>query len=399
MTPNHIAPLIRPALEVSDVPASDSTRFTHLFAHAPVCLLEEDYTRVIPELIGLRQSGVHDLGTHLMVDRESLIRLIQLVEITDANPAALAMFGLERRSQLCGPIQPGTLNEAAILSFAQQFHALASGSIAWESAFRGSDMDGTELPVRLNLHVPLVDGKPDFAHVVVAMTDVSELMNTQRELERLISWKNEFTAAAAHELRTPLTGIIGFLDVLRTEGASFEGPALREMLDVLAGEAQELERLVEDLLVAARSEAGELDVLTAGVDLQPLVRDALKLVDAHMEASGIDVRVDADGVRVRQIVRNLATNAIRYGGPKRRVETGQIDGMAFVDVADDGTEIAPNVASAIFEPFNRGEANTIQASVGLGLSVARSLARAQGGDLVYRRIGDENVFRLELPLA
>jgi two-component system OmpR family sensor kinase len=291
------------------------------------------------------------------------------------------------------------LNEPAIRSFAQQFHALANGAIAWESAFRGSDMDGMDLPVRLNLHVPLADGKPDFAHVVVAMTDVSELMNTQRELERLISWKNQFTAAAAHELRTPLTGIIGFLDVIRQGGGAFDGPAIGEMLDVIVDEARELERLVEDLLVAARAEAGELDIVTMGIELLPLVSDVLKVVDCGTETRGENVSVDADRVRVRQIVRNLVTNAIRYGGPTRRVEIGIVDGMAYLDVADDGGPIPTDTAASIFDPFTRGEARRIEGSVGLGLSVARSLARAQGGDLAYRRDGDENVFRLLLPLA
>lgn len=259
-------------------------------------------------------------------------------------------------------------------------------------------MAGSELPVRLGLYIPMEAGKPDFRHVMVSMTDVTELLDTQERLESLIVWKDQFTASVAHELRTPVTGIVGFSEVLASGISSLDEDSVVEIVGLLAGEARELERLVEDLLVASRGEASQLEIHSNVVELKPLVEEAIRVVDADTPLGGADVRAYADRVRVRQIVRNLLTNAIRYGGPDRRIETGTSNGMAYVDVLDNGDPIPEDSVDKIFEPFSRGTGKKVATSVGLGLSVARSLAHAQGGTLVHFRVGADNVFRLTLPM-
>lgn len=107
-----------------------------------------------------------------------------------------------------------------------------------------------------------------------------------------------------------------------------------------------------------------------------------------------------DPGRVRQIIRNLLTNADRYGGDQVRVILGDTDGGVAIAVEDNGPGIPEGMRDTIFEPYGRAHAERTQpASVGLGLAVARSLARMMGGDLIHERRGDTTVFELQLLAA
>ncbi len=111
-----------------------------------------------------------------------------------------------------------------------------------------------------------------------------------------------------------------------------------------------------------------------------------------------ETRAWADPARTRQIVRNLLTNAVRYGGEGIRIRVRSRGDTASVAVCDDGDGIPDEDRNAIFEAFRQVEAGRrVSQSVGLGLYVSRSLARAMNGDLAYRRENDHSVFELLLP--
>lgn len=104
-----------------------------------------------------------------------------------------------------------------------------------------------------------------------------------------------------------------------------------------------------------------------------------------------------DPVRLRQIIRNLVTNAIRHGGDEIAYDVTAEDGLIEVAVMDDGPPIAPHHVDRMFEPYERLVENvTAPGSIGLGLAVSRTLARLQGGDLVLERRGRWNVFQFTL---
>ncbi len=120
----------------------------------------------------------------------------------------------------------------------------------------------------------------------------------------------------------------------------------------------------------------------------------------QIEAMLPELIVNADPVRLRQITRNLLTNAIRYGG--RHVEVGafQSNGMAFLTVSDDGVGVPPARREAIFEPYESlAQSSGTTQAMGLGLTVSRKLARLMGGDLTYRYEGRKSVFELSVPSA
>ncbi len=219
-------------------------------------------------------------------------------------------------------------------------------------------------------------------------------------MRELVHSKDEFLAAVSHELRTPLTTVVGLSSELRDRPEDFEPAEVQELIGLMAGEAGEMANLVADLLVAARTEVDGLAVDPQPVDLAEEVRGVVKAVHHKKE---VEVVVStarpawADPLRTRQIIRNLFTNAVRYGGGRIRFEIGEDGEEVHVRACDDGDVIPDGDRALIFKAYHRAHNTPSQpGSVGLGLTVARKLARLMGGDLVYRA-GEGNVFEMTLP--
>jgi two-component system sensor histidine kinase ChiS len=138
--------------------------------------------------------------------------------------------------------------------------------------------------------------------------------------------------------------------------------------------------------------------------VQAEVKSALQTIRADVDQRGIDLetvtgRALADPLRFRQIVRNLVTNAFRYGGSNVSLQTHCKDGALTLAVNDDGAGIPADQRDAIFEPYHRAHiAHGVPGSVGLGLTVARQLAVLMDGDLEYVRSGAVSTFQLRLPV-
>ena len=212
------------------------------------------------------------------------------------------------------------------------------------------------------------------------------------------------SASIAHELRTPLTAVVGLAFELKDRWDDFTAADKQVFIEVIAEQSTEVSDLVEDLLVAGRAELGTISLKVAVIDPAEQVRRVIAAlngedpIDAVLPAVGPPMV--GDEVRVRQIIRNLLTNARRYGGGLVRVEIGQAGGLVAVRVVDDGEGVPPEDWERIFDAYYRStESPIVTASAGLGLSVSRDLARLMDGDLVYRREDDRSVFELTLPRA
>jgi signal transduction histidine kinase len=232
-----------------------------------------------------------------------------------------------------------------------------------------------------------------------------ELRQTQRRLEEMIQSKDELIASVGHELRTPLTAVLGFAEMLKlgNEGEMTRADRV-EMVDFIAREAFDLSGIIDDLLVAARMEIGKLEASAVPTALRAQLSQVLETWDpgtvSRVTVMGGDPKAIADPARVRQILRNLITNALRYGGSAIEVEFGAEARTVFIEVRDDGPALPEAEWERIFDAYYRYHAEPSQpGSVGLGLTVARGLARLMGGDLSYRRRGEMSVFALTLPAA
>ena len=209
--------------------------------------------------------------------------------------------------------------------------------------------------------------------------------------------KSVFLSTMSHEIRTPLTGVLGFAELLRSDAAL---PAQqRHYAEVIGRSGEQLVALINDVLDIARIEAGALDLHVAPTDLPALVRDSLEVHAATAEDHSVEVgyeilggapsHVLADGRRLRQVLGNLVSNAVKFthdGQVTVRVAAASAaEGRAVLrfEVADTGAGIAPDALPHIFDSFYQadGSASRAHTGTGLGLAICQKIVRAMGGSI------------------
>jgi signal transduction histidine kinase len=240
----------------------------------------------------------------------------------------------------------------------------------------------------------------DNGHLESSLATVTEL---KEQLEEMVRSKDQFVASVSHELRTPLTAVVGFATELQENLEIFERSDLKEFIGLIANESTALSHIIEDLLVAARADIGTLAINPERVDVVEAITELTNPGPAVIQPSPIAVNstreiVWADPVRFRQVVRNLITNARRYGGEYIAVDVERRADLVAITVIDDGPGVPEDREQAIFEPYERGHTQSIQpGSVGLGLAVSRELARMMGGDLTFERRASTSRFEFAVP--
>lgn len=267
-----------------------------------------------------------------------------------------------------------------------------------------------DVVVRSHWKTLVQDGEPQWDRIVIVDFDVTDLRTAQRELEellemkdQLVSSKDQLIASVSHEIRTPLSSIVGFAQLLHD--ASDLAPGERaEMVELLVQESADLTNIVDDLLVAAKSDLGRLEVMSVPVDLKAQAAQAVESIETGRSRivclPTTPTRCLGDPARVRQIIRNLISNALKYGGEKISIETVTRDRMGALEVRDNGIGIPEDQQQRIFDAYARGDQPAgLTKSLGLGLHISRSLAHRMGGDLTYRYQDGMSVFELSLPLA
>jgi signal transduction histidine kinase len=198
-----------------------------------------------------------------------------------------------------------------------------------------------------------------------------------------------------------LTVVSGLADELSQRWRSLSESEMEEFMSMLVGQSLDMADLIEDLLVAARANIGNVTVRVITVDVSREVENVLagveRQTDKTINSVVVPATIEADPTRFRQILRNLLSNAIRYGGPNIEVVGSSRSGVYAIEVRDDGDPISMSDRERIFEPYERAhDTSGRPGSVGLGLAVSRTLAELMRGSLTYHHDG-QSVFRLELP--
>ncbi|WP_232090545.1 ATP-binding protein [Sphingomonas sp. HMP9] len=238
-----------------------------------------------------------------------------------------------------------------------------------------------------------------------------DLATTNSALGKALAAKTEFLATTSHEIRTPLNGILGMTQVMLADPTL--AAEMRERLGVVHGAGITMRALVNDILDIAKMETGNLTIEAAPFDVCATVTDAARMWEEQARAKGLLFTVDVSGcpamilgdaARVRQIVFNLLSNALKFtrkGHVALSIDVGGDDRLR-VAVTDSGIGIPSDKIEEIFESFRQADAGTTRqfGGTGLGLSICRNLARAMGGDVfVASIVGQGATFTLVLPLV
>jgi PAS domain S-box-containing protein len=227
-----------------------------------------------------------------------------------------------------------------------------------------------------------------------------------RELDRL---KDEFIATVSHELRTPLTSIIGYIELLRDEG--MDGPNTGQFTEVIGRNAEQLLRLVGDLLFLSRMRTGKLAIDLHATDLAGLAAKAVAEMRPQARRKNVELVLSAtavppfaaDPVRITQLLGNLISNAVKFTAAGGRVDVsiGAQEDRAVLAVADTGAGIPAADREKIFERFYRSAtaARLVVPGTGLGLPIVKAIVEAHGGSItVDSAEGQGSTFTVHLPL-
>jgi PAS domain S-box-containing protein len=341
--------------------------------------------------------------TLLVIDLESL-------RILDANEAATAMYGLERQELLkLSVLELSGEREKTRMEFA----GIRAGQFPTFTRRQHRRKDGTSFPVDIAARGFIFRGS---VTVVAAIRDVSDRIRTENALyaakERAESAdmiKSEFLDIAAHELKTPLTPLTVLLQLARGKFQAGQ-PISSEIWERMSLQVERLTALVKDLLDVSRLERGSFPVNLKKVDLNQLVsqciqdfRDQEQRRRIIFENSRDPIEIEADPVRIYEVVANLVDNALKYTPEETPIEAKVAalpGGRVRVAVIDHGQGISPEKRQALFSRFFRvsSDATRKHSGLGLGLYICRRILELHHGSIgVDSKPGQGSTFYFELP--
>jgi PAS domain S-box-containing protein len=278
--------------------------------------------------------------------------------------------------------------------------------------------DGTHFPVSLSIS-PIRDERGVVIGASKIARDISERIRADEERRRLLEiarsanrLKDEFLATLSHELRTPLNAIVGYSRMLQA-GMLAGGDKQTRALETVVRNAASLTQIVEDVLDVSRIVSGKLRLNVQPVQLSEIVREAVETSQPAADAKGIrlsvivdprDTLVSGDPDRLRQVLWNLCSNAVKFSERGGRVEVRleRVNSHVEVTVTDNGIGIEPAFLPHLFERFSQADAGTnrVHSGLGLGLAISRHLVELQGGRISARSDGPGrgSTFRIELPV-
>jgi len=294
----------------------------------------------------------------------------------------------------------------------------ASPSRSGEVEFRLRRDDGSWAWMLSRGQVAAFDEQGRSARIAGTLIDISELKLAQEAREaqaaalQASAMKSQFLGRASHELRTPLNAVLGFAQLLQTDGPQPLSPPQRARVGRIVDAGQHLLKLINDLIDLSSIEAGMLSLRITAVDVEALLGECLAMVEPQLHQEDLRVEcaavagvplVRADALRLKQVLLNLLSNAIKYNrrGGWLRMDAAAADGMLEMSMANSGPGLDAQQLKGLFEPFNRlGQEAGAREGTGIGLAITRQLVEHMGGRIeASSELGAWTRFSLRLPLA
>jgi PAS domain S-box-containing protein len=237
-----------------------------------------------------------------------------------------------------------------------------------------------------------------------------ELKLQNRAIQRANEQKTRFLATMSHELRTPMNSVIGFVDLLSEENAGPLTAKQRRFLGHVHAAGDHLLRLVENILDYSRIEAGRFQLDCQEFEARPVIQEVVAGISQIDREKPVSVQLEipsgfkvfADRQRFKQILYNLASNALKFTprGGQVTISARSDDRMAWFSVKDTGMGIAPDQLAPVFQEFHQARTPERNKGTGLGLAITQRLVQAHGGSIsVESEVGKGSCFTFSLPLA
>lgn len=230
------------------------------------------------------------------------------------------------------------------------------------------------------------------------------------EAENANRAKDQFLAMVSHELRTPMNAILGWIQILRTKGATEGTESVTDGLGTIERNAKIQAQLVEDLLDASRMTTGKMRIQPVPIRIEDVIHSAIETVRPTVEAKNIALEEDCGGgalingdpARLQQAFWNVLSNAVKFTPEGGRINMHLAAGpdRIVVTVTDSGAGISPELLPAIFEPFRQGSGTELRtAGLGLGLAITKAIIELHGGSIraASRGVGKGSTFTIQLP--
>jgi PAS domain S-box-containing protein len=390
------------------------------------------------DFLGFRGTA-RDITEHTEASERATRLQTQLTEAIESISEGFALFDPADRLVLC--------NE----KFRHTFPRIADrivGGMRFEE-FAGLSLDAGEVDVPVNeraawlanrlriraeplasfdlkMHdgrwIKVSDHRTADGSIVGIRTDITDLKNREEALfaakesaEIASRSKSDFLANISHELRTPLNAIIGFSEIMREElFGPLGGPQYREYIGDVFDSAQHLLQVINDILDIAKAEAGKLELVDDEVEIYNVAAAATRLVQERAQRGEIAIRmrlppglptIEADERKLKQILLNLLTNAVKFTPPGGTIEIagGLTDNGDFlVTVADSGIGIAADDIATALAPFGQVDSKLARKyeGTGLGLPLSNAMVKLHGGELTIASVvGEGTTVTIRLPAS
>ncbi|MDN6887129.1 hybrid sensor histidine kinase/response regulator [Variovorax sp. CAN2819] len=360
------------------------------------------------------RAGSAEAALALLLEHEFALAIVD-VQMPGMNGFELAelMRGTERTRHI-----PIIFVSAAGRELNYAFQGYESGAVD----FLHKPLDPHAVVSKVNVFVDLYKHRKALRHEMDLLAAahkkqeelVQQLQQTQHELEHAVRMRDDFMSMVSHELRTPLNTLyleaqLRQLHLSKGNIASFSPERLPAMIERDQRQIRNMVRLIDDMLDVTRMRRDALSIKPQPTDLAALAHAVVENLRQQAEAAGVVITLSApaelrgawDEFRIEQVLTNLLTNAMRYGGGKPvEMVVQQLGDTARVSVRDQGIGIAPEDQARIFEQFERtDDSRKHAAGLGLGLFITRKIVDLHGGRIgVESAQGEGSRFTVELPL-